>query len=175
MTENERLNKLRHDLSNPLSAPAAEGQQKGVYQWLGGGEGGTQSIQVISQSGDDGVYEIVVKNGEISAKVNGESVPDDRILQDGDSVKLLNESGDVVATFHVGSGGFHGVYALPRTFVVQDLLQGQPAEGQVWWQGAQGVQGAQGGQTPPSVMVGVTMSDAPAEVLALGRRKDRAR
>ena len=121
------------------------------------GAPGAHSMIMLSQQDDDGTYQLTVKNGQMSAKVNGKQVPDDRIVKKGDEVRILDADGNVIATFTVGksNNAFFGVVGEPRTLVL-DELKAVPQVRSF---------GAAPGQSPPRVMIGITMSDAPDEVL----------
>jgi hypothetical protein len=123
-------------------------------------EKGGSSLVTVRQTGDDGDYELVVKDGKVSAKIDGQPVPDDRIIQEGGQVRLLDDDGNVVATFHVGGGGAYTVFGgAPRVVTRDELFGGGGAGG--WAQTLM----VDPQQSAPKVMLGVTMSDAPAEVL----------
>jgi hypothetical protein len=119
----------------------------------------TSVVQLkASKSDEDGTFELTIKNGEISAKINGKEVGEDRIRRNGNTVELLDDDGDVAAKFNVGGDGAN-VYSFvgePR-WVTLPGFQEAPATTYSW--------SATGDVSPPKVMLGVTMSDAPPEVL----------
>jgi membrane-associated protease RseP (regulator of RpoE activity) len=60
-------------------------------------------IKVVQQD-DTGTYELVIDNGEPSAKVNGRSVPAERIKERAGGVWVIEgENGETLATFHIGA------------------------------------------------------------------------
>jgi hypothetical protein len=60
-------------------------------------------IKVVQQD-DTGTYELVIENGEPRAKVNGEAVPAERVIEREDGVWTIeDDGGGVVATFHIGA------------------------------------------------------------------------
>ncbi len=145
------------------------GGLSGSFEQPLGGSGGHEAIASsdgasvflhASQSDGDDTYEITVKDGEVSAKVNGKAVPEKRIRRSDGRIEILGDDGEVLATFNVGqssigtgSGQFKffgpgGQGAFVAPFPGQPgLAGGLPAD----W-------------TPPKVMLGVTMSD-PSEAL----------
>lgn len=118
---------------------------------------GTNSMIMLAQQDDDGTYELTIKNGQMSAKVNGKKVPEDRIVKKGNEVRILDKNGDTVATFTVGKGNnvFFGAVGEPRTLVLDELKAAPQIRSF----------GSAQSQNPPKVMIGITMSDAPDEVL----------
>lgn len=141
---------LRGTFAAPLTATTAGG---GTYANTSATN--TDTVVMLSQRDDDGVYEVTIKNGEMTAKVNGKEVPD-RVEQNGDSIVILDEEGNVLASFTVGQGqnSLFGAVS-PRTLVLDELK----AVPQVRTFGSLQPQDA------PKVMIGITMSDAPNEIL----------
>jgi hypothetical protein len=111
----------------------------------------------ITRSDEDGTYTITVDGDEIEASVNGKELPDDRIQRDGDSVKLLDDDGNVVAEFHV-SGDNAWTGQAGNAWASQGGAWAAPAQGSAF-------SGAFfGGDNPPPVMLGITMGE-PSESL----------
>lgn len=145
--------KLEGDYSKPLGSNQSA---PGVYVTQAP-ESKNVMVQVIKQTGDDGTYEVVIKNGKINAKVNGKPVPESQVVQDNGNVQVLDADGNVVATFKVGAEGqFGAVYGTPRTYTLDQLFQGD---------GQGNAYAFATNQVAPKVMIGVTMSDAPRDVL----------
>jgi len=126
-------------------APAAQGS-------------GTSTTTVhISESDDTGSYSITIKNDEISAKVNGKAVPQDRIRRAGDQVELLDDDGAVLKSFTVaplgaGQPQVRAWSTAPGGQVTGHTLSLQP-DVKVWTT-------TPSAEPPPRVMIGITMSDS---------------
>ena len=112
------------------------------------------TIQLLAQDDQDGVYSLSVENGKVTAKVNGKEISKDQIKHEDGTYTLFDENGKQIATFNVGrhDDAWFGSVGKPRTMFLREAPQGQVFAG--------GVQQAQ-----PKVMVGITMSDAPTEIL----------
>jgi len=116
---------------------------------------GSSTLMMTQQEGDD-TYEIRIVDGKVTAKINGKKVPADRVVQDKDGVKVLDEDGNVVQRFVIMTpGGAPGQWSAiggggagrvaPRV-TVKDAPQWSPMEGQ------------------PKVMLGINMA-SPGEAL----------
>jgi len=140
---------LEGDYTQPLGQPS-------TYAWTEAAPGAVQYVS-LAQEGQDGAYTVVIKDGKVTAKVNGKEIPDSRIKRDGDKITLLDEKGEKIATFGGGAAGksFYGVVGEPRTMVMPGLRSAPLATGSV----------GQAQASPPKVMVGITMSEAPSGVL----------
>jgi membrane-associated protease RseP (regulator of RpoE activity) len=69
-------------------------------QPLGGVVQGTSVIHIIeTESGRR--YEVEVRDGRVTAKVDGQRVPSRRIKREGDTIRILDEKGEVIKEFHV--------------------------------------------------------------------------
>lgn len=68
-------------------------------------QSGSRSSVVMKTIDGENSYELTITDGEVSAKINGKSVPKDRIRRTDDKVELLNKEGKVVHTFHVSRTG----------------------------------------------------------------------
>jgi hypothetical protein len=89
--------KVEGDLTKPMGKVRARSAQ-------GGGQSG-QSIMSLNQSDGDQTFEVRIVDGEVeSAKLNGKSVPKDRIRQSDNKVEILDGDGNVIHTFNVGRG-----------------------------------------------------------------------
>jgi hypothetical protein len=95
------------------------------------------SSQVVIRSVENGdTVEIRIADGQISAKVNGERVPADRVIQTPDEIQILGKDGSVERSIPFSqAGGAEASTALP------------PVQGN--WLGSE----------PPKVMIGITMSN----------------
>ncbi len=116
----------------------------------------SQSLTVITQSDGTDTYKVTIKDGTVTAEVNGKALSDDRIRRTGEKIELLDKDGDVVATFHAPgvteparsvrgrSRALSGTFTpLPRTAPSgMNVVVGQQIE-------------------PPPVMLGITMSEDP--------------
>jgi hypothetical protein len=71
------------------------------------GQPGSQSrsITTLQKTEGDNQIELRIENGELSAKVNGKKVPEDRIRRKGARVEILDKEGEVLTTFMVGRAG----------------------------------------------------------------------
>jgi len=63
---------------------------------------GNAQTRIFTTDGDD-KYEIVIANGEVSAKVNGKKIPAERIRRTKDKVEILDKDGEVLKSFDVAS------------------------------------------------------------------------
>jgi len=133
-SQNQTKNKSGDDFEKPLARA--------------GGWGGGGSSMYFSQQDGAGRYELSVNGeGEMTAKVNGEEVPADRIKKSDGKVELLDKNGKTLATFNMslgkvgrnawggGRGGSGRAWTMPA-----------PEAPQVEW-------------TPPKVMMGITMGE----------------
>lgn len=120
-------------------------------------DGSSGSSMMISRSIDGQSYSVTIKDGKVSAEINGKPVPEKQIERQRDAIILKDENGKEVTRFQVGRSGRSGrVLRLDnpafRGFFGPDsgnhALQLQDALPQIE------------AQEPPSVMLGVTMSDA---------------
>lgn len=64
----------------------------------------TSTLHVRS-SGDGDDYELIVKDGEIKAKINGKSIPSDRVRQTPEGYEILDDKGAVLKTFRISTAG----------------------------------------------------------------------
>lgn len=115
-----------------------------------------RSLTVITQSDGTDTYKVTIKDGTVSAEVNGKALSDDRIRRKGEKIELLDQDGDVVATFHTPglteparnvrgrsraqSGAFTPLSRMAPSGM--NVVVGQQIE-------------------PPPVMLGITMSEDP--------------
>lgn len=131
----------------------------------------------INRSDETGTYTVTIEGDDVEATINGKKVDEDRIQRDDDHIKLLDDDGNVVAEFQVGSGKQGGVW-------IAGDGEAAPAPGGVWEMtvpgGGQGAfaGGGLGGvavANPPPVMLGITMGE-PSESLLdhLGLEPDSA-
>lgn len=99
-------------------------------------EGAASSqTRIMSQDGDD-QYELIISNGEVTAKVNGKKVPSERVRRSKDKVEILDKDGDVLKSFEIST-----------------------ADGTPWRGGRTAVGGFSPDMPKPKVMIGITMSD----------------
>lgn len=121
------------------------------------------SVMTISRSNDGQTYTVTIKDGKVSAEINGKPVPEDRIERRRDAVIIKDENGKEVSRFDVGRTGRGGrVLRLENTPWLQlsprvregGLLELQPE-----------LRAQVQPDNPPPVMLGVTMSDADETLL----------
>jgi len=121
------------------------------------------SIMTISRSNDGQTYTVTIKDGKVSAEVNGKPVPEDRIERRRDAIIIKDENGKEVTRFDVGRTGRGGrVLRLDNTPWLQlsprvrenGVLELQPE-----------LRAQVQPDNPPPVMLGVTMSDADETLL----------
>jgi hypothetical protein len=60
-----------------------------------------RTLVSMSQIEGDQRYDLEVRDGAMTARVNGREVPQDRIRREGDVVSILDRSGNVLTTFRV--------------------------------------------------------------------------
>jgi hypothetical protein len=63
---------------------------------------GRTTMMMRQQDGSND-YELRIEGDDMSAKVNGKAVPEDRLRKRGQTVEILDENGDVAARFQVGT------------------------------------------------------------------------
>jgi len=156
-----------HALFGLLFAGQPEGYakplKKNERQQLGDHDGKHHSSSRMTIIHDDGKhkYEITVKDDEVSAKVDGEPVDDDRIKMADGKVTILDEQGDVVAQFQVGLGVPGGAFGFGKELegIDPEEFMKRFGEGRLEFVPDMHV-------SHPPVMLGVTMSDAQEAVLA---------
>lgn len=70
----------------------------------GGGGAGAGNVQMyFSQVDGDTRYELIIREGKTTAKINGEEVPEDRVRRRDGKVEILDEKGNVLTTFNTGN------------------------------------------------------------------------
>ncbi|MCC6284168.1 MAG: serine protease [Phycisphaerales bacterium] len=96
--------------------------------------------------------EIVVKDGKVSARVNGKEVPEDHIQTDGSGrITLLDDEGKPIEFGgHVFHGG-NGAFAIEGLDGLTDVMPGLAVEGVP--------------VEPPKVMIGINMSETSADLM----------
>lgn len=121
------------------------------------------SVMTISRSNDGQTYTVTIKDGKVSAEVNGKPVPEDRIERRRDAIIIKDENGKEVTRFDVGRTGRGGrVLRLENTPWLQ--LSPQMREGGILDMQPQ-LRAQIQPDNPPPVMLGVTMSDADEALL----------
>ncbi len=103
----------------------------------------------MMENGPDGKYELRISNGKMSARIDGEELPADRIRREGDTVELLGKDGQVVKRFELPEP--------PRA----TMRWGQPFDALRML----GSPRAPGEAAQPRVMIGVTIADIDRERL----------
>ncbi len=131
---------------------AAQGKSKDDFEKplarAQGGQGGSFSGMYFSQQDGSSRYELSIGNdGEMTAKVNGEEVPADRIKKSDGKVEIVDKNGKTIATFNVSVGkGARNAWGLGRSGGGRLFTQPAPEAPQMEW-------------TPPKVMMGITMGE----------------
>lgn len=126
---------LQGSFNEPLNAPTAGASQV-----------------VMMQSDGTGTYKVEIKDGKVSAEVDGKAVPASRVKHRGDKVQILGEDGKVLATFDVAT--------TPRAvgrdwnFTRNRVITPEPP-----------VAPEAAAPEQPKVMVGIRMNDADGEVV----------
>lgn len=121
------------------------------------------SVMTISRSNDGQTYTVTIKDGKVSAEVNGKPVPEDRIERRRDAIIIKDENGKEATRFDVGRAVRGGrVLRLDNAPWLQ--LSPQMRENGIIEIQPQ-LRGQFQPETPPPVMLGVTMSDADEAVL----------
>ncbi len=114
------------------------------------------SVSFFEVANDDTIS-IVIKNGKVTAKINGKKVPANRIKHTDDGIKILDEDGEVVATVpafgKVDSAGRSG-----RAFQI-----GQPGADATVMVRPMVRPGAESMPEPPRVMLGIQMQPVDEE------------
>lgn len=130
----------------------------------GGHEGpiGSSTFSFVQSDGTDTI-KVKVVDGEVSAEVNGKTVPKDRIRQSDDKIEILDEKGAVEHTINMSVGGL----SQPMKVLRPRAPRGGGAE--------PGFRVERRGDKPlaltipqaeaPRVMLGITMSNADATTL----------
>src|ERR1700750_2104750 len=54
------------------------------------------SVSMMNKTDGGDTYQVVISDGKVSAKVNGEDVPEDRVRRSDDKVELLDKDGNVL-------------------------------------------------------------------------------
>jgi len=119
------------------------------------GQGTSDTTMVISSSEDGKSYTLKIHNNEISAQVDGQPVPPDRIDRKGDVVIIKDADGKTIKSFDVG---IRPSRANTRTRVASPEMTWivtPEAHGNTLALAAPSAEPPE----PPPVMVGITMSD----------------
>jgi|GEM_PF-7106170 len=104
----------RHAIANLTDDPPAQ-EDKGFEKPLGkkqgaqngGGAAAGVGSSTTTMMSDDGTnrYELSIKNGETSAKVNGEAIPADRVVKTDAGYEIRDANGKTLHTFRVAEHG----------------------------------------------------------------------
>ncbi|MDX2147370.1 MAG: PDZ domain-containing protein [Planctomycetota bacterium] len=153
------------------------------------------SVITMTESDGDNTYTVEIRGDQVTASVNGEPVPEDRIRRTREGVQLLDQNGDVMKSFRMQGTWLERDAERPRAQAQQeraqqDRVQEERAQGfrrmgdarrraAEERQRAEEVEQrarAQGDlATPPPVMLGITMGDVDAGLLEfLGIREGSA-
>lgn len=99
----------------PVPAPPAA-PRPGVHRFAMAGDGQTQTTIITTTDNNRTVRIEVRGDNDISASIDGVAVPPERVVREGDTVRVLDEKGATIATFSV-AGGRGGVWATaPQVF-----------------------------------------------------------
>lgn len=114
----------------------------------------------LSKSDSNGTYEVEIRGEDVSAKVNGKSVPSDRVRRSDGKIELLSENGDVLATFNVSTA------AAPRASRARSAPVAPARPSAPQWQGVapaapQALEGLAFAMAAdqPKTMIGIRMDD----------------
>ncbi|MEK6701076.1 MAG: PDZ domain-containing protein [Planctomycetota bacterium] len=145
--------------------------------------GGRSTMSMTQSNGKDTVS-VHIEDDEVTAEVNGKSVPKERIRRHDDAIDILDERGEVIHTLNVAIGG-NGEMQLFNLGggdqpPAPPVPNGPPRDGGRAGRGAGGDGGQPGNRwdvaprsgnrdaRPPRVMMGITMSDADPRVVVGG-------
>ncbi|GJQ29046.1 MAG: hypothetical protein HBSAPP03_09300 [Phycisphaerae bacterium] len=119
------------------------------------GQNPTAYVRMTETNGST-TYELEIKDGKTTVKVDGKKVPAKRVRERDGAVEVLNDDGSVMKTFHVGTARTPGTVTLrnaPGTVYVTPGAPTAPAVPQppatVWTEMAE----------PPKTMIGIRMDD----------------
>lgn len=141
-----------------LLAGAAQGQQ------FEGVEGTLDTPLVVTQNGTSHVrmtehdgtrsYEVEIKDGKLTAKIDGKKVPAKRVKREGGTVTILDDAGEVLKTFEVGEAGSPRAFAFRggqggRLFVTPSAPAAPQPPAVAWTEVKE----------PPKTMIGIRMDD----------------
>jgi hypothetical protein len=146
-----------------IAAPGMAQHREGFEKPLGMGEAraggvgrstGRVETYMSTQDGDT-KYEVSIVDDQITAKINGEELPADRVRKSDGKVELLDEKGKVIRTFNVGRTTTLnlGGNGLRRMNVVPPQVPAVPD-----------VPAVATTINPPPVMIGITMGEVPESV-----------
>lgn len=130
--------------------------------------GGASTMSMISDDGENR-YELNVKDGDATAKVNGKEVPADRLVKTDAGYELKDEAGKTVYTFKVNNGGGlrmlwnGGVAAVPPS-APEAPVAPRPVTPRFRALVPSNAAVARAGSTP-KLMIGITMSEPEARLL----------
>lgn len=129
--------------------------------------GGANVTMLFSKQEDGRAYELKIEGGKLTGKVDGETLPPERVRRTGDKVQLLGDNGEVLTEFGVGMGGF-GDMQRDGTWRFQNRGRGpgdplanaqRDQRREVERQAREIERLARVQVQPPPVMLGITMSE----------------
>jgi hypothetical protein len=117
--------------------------------------GQSSSTVVVRQDDGENSYELRIIDGKTTAKVNGKDVPEDRIVREGGTIKILGKDGQTLTTFKEptvkqGEGRAPRATRSPRAMRIEPRTP-QPPEPP---------QATEPEHAKPNVMVGIMMDAA---------------
>lgn len=146
-----------------VASPALAQQDGGFDKPLKGNkshaaaQGGSMSSMVMREDDGDNSYELRINGDDVSAKVNGKDVPQDRIVREDDQIKIMGKNGEVLKTFNVSRNGMMGHLA---------PVPGQPhARAGKAGAGEAAPEAQAEAQPRPKVMIGILMDKASEDQL----------
>jgi len=131
--------------------------------------GEKRSVMSMSSNDGENSYALRIEDGEVSAKVNGEEVPAERIRREDGKVIILDEKGKTLKEFSVDLGdGPHAFGWGPEAGGEEGIrihrfgqgMGGEDGEARAFAFGGPGQNAALFGGEEPKVMLGITMSAA---------------
>ncbi|MCB9846129.1 MAG: PDZ domain-containing protein [Phycisphaeraceae bacterium] len=133
-----------------------------AFGWEPGENVVTQRMNIV-QVDDDQRIEIVINNGEVTARVNGQEVPSSRIRREDGRIVIVDKDGKQITEIHTPGSG---VWAFGNA----DVQFGAPHLGDdalgglMLWSDEDGNSMVLAPDTP-KVFIGISMSDADAQLL----------
>ncbi|MDX2131084.1 MAG: PDZ domain-containing protein [Planctomycetota bacterium] len=129
-----------------------------------GGQGGAQG-GFVYMSENDGTtsYELEIRGGEVTAKINGRKLPADRVRREDGRIELLDREGKVLKTFEVQMG--QPAAPAPRTPRARRGEGRTPLAPIAPVPPIEPAPAIAPEATPPKTMIGIRMSDDTGEVV----------
>jgi len=140
----------------------------------GAAAGGSSTMSMISDDGENR-FELNVKNGEATAKMNGKDVPADRLVKTDAGYEIKDEAGKTLHTFNTdvrggmrmlwNGGGAGGSAVEPPVAPSAPRVPVAPRAGTPRFRAIAPGATAIARTSTPKLMIGITMSDPEARLL----------